>query len=462
MPSVGILLVLFATLFTLVQTSQAQERPGSEGVLHLTNWPTSSLERTGLSERRINQTLGRFDLLPYIDTLTVGYRYETAGDEPVLSLAIEWKPGQYGILDGRRVAFERMPDSLLLTALTLEASVYADGKHITETVIRIDSMALAPSPDVTRFTLTDLRWDDLFVHTPHQAARRIFDEGFELRTLNIVSASFESYDADRDRSVAGTYRSERRTPSRRTAYDDHTVTGILIDLGWLFPPRVWHPDRNEDREQRPRGNSMGRGSDSDEDDARGSARRGGSDETVGGRGSEESGDASGRSSRSRDSGSSKKGADDRSDDSDDEDRQKLLPAALTAAAAVGILAYKGGTVGYFGNAKFAPYGLSAGMVRPKGGFLLQAGVNDAVFGSSDGPEHLVGKILIFRQILPVPIQPAMGAGVLVTHDDTYTYEPSLSVGAIGTFGPIILQSVYDVVQGGMEFGIAFNFRSRPR
>lgn len=468
----GILLALLLALSSLAQTSLAQQRPGAEGVLHLRDWPRGSLERSGLTEHQIDRTFGRFDLLPYIDTLTVGYRYEAAGDEPVLTLAIEWVPGQYGILDGRRIAYEQMPDSLLLTALTIEADVISDGERVAEAVIYIDSMALAPSPDMIRLTPASLSWKDLFAHTPARAARGIFDKGFELRNLEIVSASFASYDTDRDERIAGTYRTERRTPNRRTVYDGNTVTGILIDLGWLFPPPVWHPDHDEDRYGTPRGNSMGRGNESGEDRARGSARRSGGDGEMAdsgssaerGSGDESSGGESRRSSRERDSDAPKgKRSKDRSGDSDDDDEKKLLPAALTAAAAVGILAYKGGTVGFFGNSKLAPYGVSAGMVRPKGGFMLQAGVNDAVLGSTDGPERLVGKILAFRQVLSIPIQPAIGAGVLVSYEDNaYSYEPSFSVGALGKFGPVIAHSAYDVALGGMEIGVAFNFRSRPR
>jgi hypothetical protein len=280
MRSAGLLLALLVALPSLAQTSLAQQRPGAEGVLHLSDWPNSSLERSGLTEIQIARTLGRFDLLPYIDTLTVGYRYEAAGDEPVLTLAIEWEPGQYGILDGRRIAYERMPDSLLLTALTIEADVFSDGERVTEAVFRFDSLALASSPDLVQLTPASLSWADLFARTPARAARSIFDRGFELRNLEIVSASFSSYDGDRDERIAGTYRTERRTPDRRTVYDGHRVTGILIDLGWLFPPPVWLPDHDEDRHGSPRGESMGRSNGSGEDRARGNSRRNGDGETA--------------------------------------------------------------------------------------------------------------------------------------------------------------------------------------
>ncbi|HET6569016.1 MAG TPA: hypothetical protein VFG50_13710 [Rhodothermales bacterium] len=437
-------------------TGLAQQRPGAEGVLRLVDWPERSMAEHGASGRQIERELARHELLPFIDTLRVGYRYERQEDGPRLTVALEWKPGAYGMLDRKRVPYTEMPDSILVTSLVLRADVYARGEQVTEAVIRLDGLRLAASPRVYSSDVPHLAWRDLFVHTPPPAARRIFEGGFDLRNLDILSATFESY-GDSDEAMAEYHEPDGR-PSRHSDYDVDAITDVFIDLSWLFRPQPWVVDGHVDDDgarHEPRGGDMGR-------DASGGGERGsgrGSERTQAEPSREEGTTGSADGSKAR--GHRRKAeADtkDSGDDSDDDDSE-LLPAALTAVAAVGVLAYAGGTVGYFGNARTAPIGLAAGLVRPSGGFLLQASVNEAVL-RGQGEEHLLAKALAFHQVLPTAIQPAIGAGVLVSYaNEKYTYEPSLSLGAVANFGPVVLMGAYDVALGGVELSAAFNFRS---
>ena len=135
---------------------------------------------------------------------------------------------------------------------------------------------------------------------------------------------------------------------------------------------------------------------------------------------------------------------------------------MAGAAAVGLLAVAGGTVGYYGNAEM-PLGLTSGLVRPKGGVLLQVAVNTAVLGADDEPEKLLGKVMGFYGVANLPIQPALGLGVMAEENgDDLDLTPSLSLGAVGNFGRLILFGGYDFAADGVDFGFAFNFRGRPR
>ena len=103
-----------------------------------------------------------------------------------------------------------------------------------------------------------------------------------------------------------------------------------------------------------------------------------------------------------------------------------------------------------------------GYVNSKGGVLLQAAVNQAVLEKSKSDtEHLVGRVAGFYDFFNSPIQPVFAVGVLVSQENNdVDYEPSISFGLAGNFGSFVLLGGYDVLNTGLDFGIAYNFRAR--
>ncbi|MFK7847962.1 MAG: hypothetical protein AB8G77_21930 [Rhodothermales bacterium] len=74
-------------------------------------------------------------------------------------------------------------------------------------------------------------------------------------------------------------------------------------------------------------------------------------------------------------------------------------------------------------------------------------------------EHAIQKT--FYDVFNALIQPAVGFGVLVSQQNNEVeYEPSISLGLAGNFGSVVLLSGYDVLAGGLDVGIAYNFRAR--
>lgn len=427
--------IAFALAFVVLAAPvQAQEHAPHEGVLHVLDWPASASSP---------DQLRRYEVLPYLDTLTVGYRYETHGDAPGLSLALEWTPGAYGLLRGRRVAYEQLPDDLRLVALTIRADVYTGGRRVAEWIVSVDSMMLGPRPDFARVDLDGLAWASVFVDTDAAGARTLFDEGFELRNPEVLEAAFAVFETDDE--AAPRVRTERR-PAEVVVYQRDVFFDLYLSLDWLlagdgsyrYPAGEVGPSR---------GDRTGRGRVVTD-------RRSRSGERTGSAERRSRGDRNG-------SRSDKRGGKDSRDKDDEDDKNDLLPAALTTAAAVAFVAYAGGTVGYYGNTRYAPIGLAAGFVRPQWGILLQGAVNEALLTSGSGPKHLVVKLLGFGRGSEFPVAPAFGVGLRATDvGEDVTLDPSFSLGAVGTFGPVIVHGAYDVALGGVELGFAFNFRAK--
>jgi hypothetical protein len=193
-------------------------------------------------------------------------------------------------------------------------------------------------------------------------------------------------------------------------------------------------DTGRDANDRSRSGASGEQADEDDDDREG---RGGWERFLSGKG------------------------DDDDEEDEEEDETSLAPAAIGAAVAVGALVFVGGTVGLYGNSGDLPIGLQAGYVRPNGGVVLQAAVNDEVLTDGD-EERLVAKVTGFRNLFDAPVQPAVGLGVLATaQGDEYSVEPTFSLGLVANLGRVLLMTGYDVQARGVDFGLAFNLRYRP-
>ena len=482
---------IFGLLFSLQLSGSAHAQQG-HGLLVVENWPDEETKRTG-----------RFEILPFVDTLSVAYRYREVERRPELSLVLEWKAAREAIYEGRRVAFEKIAGHPALVGLELTADVFSGGSRVAEFALVVDSMIVEASPDIIRIDLPHLEWANVFVNTPADVAREIFSAGFELRNPTVLSAGFALF--EEGRQIADTAVEKRpegeggrpphvgpRRPRNVSIYRHPGFIDIGFDLFWLIGSGrrgVRIADNDGPRENIGRGSlggslggsrrdrsgrnggdvDRGPGGSSppeqvggDEDGRLARGRRAGSaegerDETTDREGSEESDRSESGRSKSKFPGF---GSGDDDDDDDDEDDPNLVPYAIAAVAAAGVLAAVGGTIGYYGSTRYAPLGVTSGIVRDEGGLLLQVGVNEALLAGDDGPKRLMGRVLSFGNLFRSPtIQPALGVGVLATSDaGTIEYEPSVSVGGVVRHNVLLFYAGYDVVQNGPEFSLAFDLR----
>lgn len=428
---VKVLIPTFMLALFVAPPSRAQE---GEGVAALLRWPAALYEA--------DATPYPYDLLPALDSLALAYRYDVHEGAPRLRLTLAWTPGPVGVLDNERVPAEAMPARLRLLAAEIQADVVAEGRTVARLHLVLDSLGLAALPDRHRFTLVDQAWEAIFEGVTGAEARALFAGGFTLDHLEILRIAFASYE---DGEAGRPY--DPRRPTGVGVYPPRS--GVWV--GWVMPPRARAGKRGSDRarpEREPR-ETVGRTPGTEPEHDR--TREGGAAET------DRSGDRAerDRGDRKRPSLPGQK----RKDDEKDDDAE-LLPVALAGAAAVGALALGGGTVGYFGNTE-APLGLAAGRVAPHAGLLLQVAVNEAVLGAP-GDEAFIGRATTFYDLFGSRIQPALGLGVFAQEQGGGAAEwmPSVSLGAVGNFGSLLVFGGYDVVASGIDFGLAFNWRHR--
>jgi hypothetical protein len=370
-----------------------------------------------------------------------------------------------------------------MVSIEVLADVIVDGQRRAEMVVAVDSMRLGPQPRVYRFEAL-AGYDRVFLDTPPDAARRFLERGVTLANMRIERMGFVAEGED---GVTGAVRPpdtrERRPVPRRapSVYEPRTRVGVLI--GWRIGPNPYFVgpggrDRSvRTRTDRPRTQSGGRTPTARDDPPRGSDRgdtdrgtnRSGDPETgQADSGRAGNGDASGgRSTADAERGSGSRASDGSTRSNDDDDGEEgndsgddddLLGPALIAAGAVGAAAIIGGTAGVFGTGD-TPIGLAAGYTQARGGIQLQAAINSAVL-DDNGTQRLTVKAMGFYDAFDAPVQPALGIGAQAQAvGETTTLDPSVSVGAVGRIGRVLLYGGFDVAQGAPEVGLAVNFRS---
>jgi len=452
--------ILVLATFPVLQPASAQETASGQGIMVVSDWPDKQTRETS-----------RFDILPFIDSLSVAYRFRVLNGAPDLSMVLEWASTGEAIFNGERTSLSEIEGTPAIVGLELVAdAVSADGQRVAGFSLVVDSMIVEPSPDIIQIDLPDLNWENVFVDTPAERAREIFEAGFELRNPVIVSAGFAQLSGGEEMAADVVEEREKdrrrppqvapRRPRNVSVYRGPGVVDIGFDLFWLIGSGS-RPIRVSDdgpRENIGRGSlggrNRGRGDRADRPDrSRGDAE---------GRSSERDSDAAAERDRSKGRsplswpGSSKSDDDDDDDDDDDE----LVPYAVAAIAAAGALAVFGGTIGYYGSSRYAPIGLTSGFVGRDGGVLLQVAVNESLITDNAGPKRVMGRILGFGDLLHSPrIQPAIGGGVLLTSlGDEIEYDPSVSMGAVVRFDALLFYAGFDVMQNSPEFSVALNLR----
>lgn len=438
----AVLAVLMTFSVLPVQAQVADDAPADSktvqgsGTAVLTDWPD------GWPSAAVR---GGADVLPALDTLALGYRYEADPEAPQMAFTVRWIPASHGYDRGRRVTVQALPD-LRMTMLALEADVMIQERRVAGVVIAIDSMALRVQPDSFAFEAADLSYATVFAGTSADSARAYFERGFSLENLTVRRIGFEPVQA------------ERRVANRRSRRDAPGPVyvprpAIDIGIGWVIRPRT----RASGGGSAPPsdGRTPGTRRAGDDEDGRSTGR--GDDRARGDRGEDDrKGSEDGAKKRGR-----RKNSDDDDRDDDDDDKESLRPAAAVAAAAVGAVALGGGSVGYYGTTE-APFGVTAGYADPRGGALLQASVNGALLLGEEGEaQRLTAKALVFYDVLGAPVQPALSLGVRARADDEIDLDPSLALGAALNLGRVVVLGGYDVLGAAAEFGVAINFRAKP-
>ncbi|MEM8486664.1 MAG: hypothetical protein AAF564_14015 [Bacteroidota bacterium] len=434
------LVVLFGLFLLLVPYASGQERVQQ---IAITDWPLSVHE-----EASTDAFFEESGVLPLIDELTIAYSYRVADSLPAFSYKLQWEPGDFVYLDGKKTPFAELSGEVLIESIVVQAEVVVEDTPVTLFTLAHDSLMAQAMTGYVTVEMGDLAWETVFADTDAATAQAYFQKGFNIRNPKIASISFVHFEDDPAVAENEPATRKPRRPSRRTIFRP----GISIWVDFPFygrrpPPRIADVDT---RSTEPRGDRVGRG------DQRTEGARSSDDRRSRGEAEEETEDES--TATGIFSGNKKK----KDDDDDEEDEGDLLPAALAGVAAVAAVAVIGGTVGYYGNAEHAPIGLMTGYVHPKGGLLLQVAVNEAVLQKSKTEtEYFMGRIVGFYDFFRSPVQPALGMGVLVNQrDNEVEYVPSFSPGLAGNFGSFVLMGGYDVLNGGLDFGVAYNFRAR--
>lgn len=432
---------------TLPVYGQSQSWTTSNGVINVSNWPETAENQRSIDSLRVHAAV-----LPSIDTLSIGYGYRVTPGQPYLTFALEWKPGPYAILEGEKTKWDDLKGDVVIESILLNVDVHSEGEPVSSLDFAVDSLMLASYPDLFSEEVTTLTWDTVFPDLPDSTARTLLKKGFSLENPKISRISFVYYDEEGKVAQRSSPQIMPRRPSKRTVYRPGVTIDVRVPIIISRRPTPRPRQAEEPRTVEPRGERVGRGDTTDDDrrttsdDRRQTERTSDANEDDAG----EDGDIL------NPSGKKKKKED------DEEDEDDLLPAAIAGVAAVALVAVAGGTVGYYGNTKYAPIGLMAGYVKPEGGALLQAGVNSAVIERSEAEqEHFVGKITGFYNIFDSPIQPSIGVGVVVSEDNgNYEYDILGSLGLVGNFGSMIVIGGYDFISGGADIGIAVNLKSK--
>jgi hypothetical protein len=434
----------------------ARAQSGSEdikGIVALHDWP----EERGPNAKPIDYSA--FRLLPFIDTLTVGYRFDRSRGRPMMEFALEWAPGDAGIVRGRRVDAKEIPGSVVIESIELAADVEVNGEPRATFYLPLDTLNLRPGPSVALVEVRDIAWDALFVDTDSASARQIFSSGFRLKNLRILRVVFTT-----DR--AGLRYSRADMP------EDDWTTVVVPDVDvwvawggrtrWRPPVTLLSPADRDRRDEIGRGDLLDRDRTAD----RGYDRADEQQDDEPDRASESSDDESGERKTSRrkrkgDRGGFSLPGKKKSDDDDDDEEDRLLPGALAGAAAIGALAAFGGTIGYYGSFDHAPIGLMAGRVEPRGGVLFHVAVNRQVFGKAAGPENLSIGVTGFVDVFRSRIQPAIGLGMRITEEGTETTRTlaTIAPGIVANFDLAIVHVAYDVESNDVRFGFGINIRA---
>uniref|UniRef100_A0A7V2B094 Uncharacterized protein n=1 Tax=Rhodothermus marinus TaxID=29549 RepID=A0A7V2B094_RHOMR len=413
--------LFFSLLFVLGQVGQAQ--PAQEGVLRVVNWPASEAELARIFARDPG-VWGQVEVLPFLDTLLLGYRYLVRGDSVYAAFSLAWHPGLWGLYKGRRVLRAQLPEEIWLERLEVCLGFSVQGRSVACWPVRFDSLALGPWPEVFTSATHAFSVEEVLGAQGRDSLQAWLQAGLQLDTLLLEGLSFSA--SGKGQATWTTVRTYPEPPFVEVGEGDIVVV-VLEGAGKRSV-------------------------------VRGRSQRTGRSRAV--RGEKVRGQQPGRETDSRrGQGLIPKGKSQK-DDEKDQKEATLLPAALAGIAAVGLVAVAGGGIGYAGNLKQAPIGLTSGVVRSTWGMLLEVSCNAAVLKRSrTEPERLNVRLLVFKGRRSDRWQ--LGGALGVRWEERggrYAAYPVLVPALVWRADPLLLIGGVDVVGGGVELSFVLNLR----
>ena len=489
------LLILFALISLLGNRAVGQAAIG--GVISTDPWPTE----LSVSVDSLPLKAPATPLLVGINSISLSYQaylldstdlsaaappvdFDSVGQGPVIAFGLSWRMGRTAVLDSIWIRSDDLPGIPVLTSVALAAQVWVGENHVDDVVLSLalpNLASVAVDTSAYAFETASLSYENIFAGRDARVARLAFDRGFRLDSLSVLSAGVALIARDSVVSWANSMQKpggvdpsstslasadsspDARVERDRTIYIRETVyvdRPDLITFWGIQPIYPWYSPVVYERYE-PRGRAISRSSSGDEVYVR---RRSLENEAVlsdGDAGA--SGLSEGEADKSVESGRSV-GRDwmDRLSEDEDEDRDREFGnQAMMTAAVVGMVAYAGGTIGVYGNAVHTPIGLISGYVRKGGGLLLHASINAAVIEARDR-ERMAAGILGFKSVgnLPEVVQPAVGLGVLQRESgDDLSMGLTFQLGFVANFGKPLVIVTYDLAEGGIGLGFAYNFRT---
>lgn len=452
----------------------------SAGTVSRTHWPDVLYEtQAGAMDRPGSAAMEDFAdvaFVPFLDSLVL--EYAAPADTPEINLILRWVPGEGGVIDGELV--DEMPEDLELNLIDLQATLRSQGQDVGVLLIALDSLRL-PARDFEHAITLEDSWAALLENASSETTRAAFAAGFTLEDLTILRVEFIA-PPEALTEVPVT----RRQPRGRTIF----VPERGIWIGWDLGPdpyrrggRARYPNRRprgetgrvssppNDRTVRGGRTSPGETRDTDRagagvsdqgDTGRSGTGVSGQGDTgrsgtgvsdQGSSGVTDSGNGERKRGRSRGLPAPKRG------DNDDDDDRDLLGPALGAAAAVGALAYFGGTIGYFGYPSDAPVGIEAGRITESGGALIHAAISTDVATGGGDERLVVGISGVFRRMAG-GLQPMAGVDVWLSEDgDAVDAVPVVTAGVLLNISkPVSVHLGTDLSDFRPRFGLAFSFR----
>ncbi len=413
--------LLFGLLFMLpsLESIQAQMQV-QQGMLRIVHWPASEAELAQVVGDEVGPW-SRIEVLPFLDSLRLSYYYEVTADTVYASFTLAWHPAIWGLYRGRRVLWNQMPEDVRLQAMRVRIRFAVAGRSVTEWSLRFDSLALGPWPEVFESATYAFPIEEVFGLIPFDSLQAWVNAGLAPDSLALDWIAF-GVEEDGQLTAWSMVRTRTAPPLIDVIVDAEVV--VVRGAGKRSSPIVG-------RKPRRTGRSVER------------AR------TVEGR---RGGRSSGRGWF--------RGSEKDDDDKADKEHETLLPAALAGVAVVAMVAVAGGGLGYTGNLRRTPIGLTGGVLRPDWGLLLQVSMNEAVLERSrTAPEELSVRLLGFSGWLTSRLQPALAIGVRWwEHRGDRATSPVVVPALVFRADPMVLVGGVDLVGGGPELGVVLNLR----
>jgi len=404
-------------------TTRIDSMSARQGTMDLVGWPDRDQVEAwsdDLSDR----------WLPQFDRIQVDYNYAMRDSTTDWTFEVAWSPGAWVHAgdDGIQPLSEvEGPGRLEQLYLVVEASVN-DSTRATA-LFAFEEMDVGPRPETVELTWNNVPHDELFPDLDVETARALLEQN---PSFEIVEVERVQVLPPEERSVASREqetREERRTPRTnepRSPRSRRSGPVFVIRTGYVFgrtyPRTVARPPSAEPAAPADESTRGGRGSAS----------------------TESSGDESDDDRPRR--------------NDDDDDAPSLGPAALGAAAVVGIAAVAGGSVGLSGSGD-APLGLTSGWTGERGGVWLQASINGAVL-TGEGTERLNTQLRGFADVGWNEVQPSLGLGLRFEQEgDDIVSRPIVAPGVVWNAHEWAFTAGFDLVNSAPQFGIVYNFRA---